>query len=181
MLLSRFKSVPNAVLVATDVAARGLDIQAVDHVVHYQLPRTADVYVHRNGRTARAKRDGFSLQLVGPEEQKVARAVLQSLGRSMFPSLPRIHVFMFASDCFFVADWTRYSAEMVPNLSVGYDMLAKLKDRVTLARQIDAASHAVKKANHERNWLKETAEALEVELSDEDDEEMGSVGRGKRR
>ena len=68
-------------LLATDIAARGLDIPAVDHVVHYQIPRSADVYVHRNGRTARAKRSGFTLLMCAPDERKLVRGVLHSLGR----------------------------------------------------------------------------------------------------
>lgn len=79
-------------LVATDVAARGLDIPSVEHVIHYQLPRSADVYVHRNGRTARAKREGFSLQLIGPEERTVARALLMSLGRGGLYSVVRLFI-----------------------------------------------------------------------------------------
>ncbi|KAJ3027192.1 ATP-dependent RNA helicase, partial [Rhizophlyctis rosea] len=51
--LDRFRDSPDAVLIASDVAARGLDIPNVEHVVHYQLPRTAELYVHRSGRTAR--------------------------------------------------------------------------------------------------------------------------------
>jgi len=137
--LDRFKASSNGILVATDVAARGLDIPSVDHVVHYQIPRSADIYVHRNGRTARAKREGFSLQLCAPDERKVARALLRSLGRQ----------------------------EDVPELSVDHDILSKLKERVALARQIDNAQHNVKKKNHERNWLIETAEALEIELDDD--------------
>ncbi|KAL1759632.1 P-loop containing nucleoside triphosphate hydrolase protein, partial [Schizophyllum commune] len=54
------KSTPNCVLLATDIAARGLDIPAVDHVLHYQIPRSTDTYIHRNGRTARANAAGFS-------------------------------------------------------------------------------------------------------------------------
>lgn len=54
---------------------------AVDHVIHYQIPRSADVYIHRNGRTARASRDGFSLLICGPDERRAVRALLASLGR----------------------------------------------------------------------------------------------------
>ena len=79
--LERFKSTPNSVLLATDIAARGLDIASVDHVIHYQIPRSADTYVHRNGRTARAMRRGFSLIMCAPDERKVLRALLTSLGR----------------------------------------------------------------------------------------------------
>ena len=79
--LERFKSMPNSVLLATDIAARGLDIPSVDHVIHYQIPRSADAYVHRNGRTARAMRRGFSLIMCVPDERKVLRALLTNLGR----------------------------------------------------------------------------------------------------
>ena len=54
------------VLVATNVAARGLDIEDVSHVVNYDIPRTVDEYVHRIGRTARADESGSALILVGP-------------------------------------------------------------------------------------------------------------------
>ena len=79
--LERFKSTKNSVLLATDIAARGLDIPSVDHVIHYQIPRSADAYVHRNGRTARAMRQGFSLIMCAPDERKVLRALLTNLGR----------------------------------------------------------------------------------------------------
>lgn len=77
----RFTITPNSVLLATDIAARGLDIPAVDHVIHYQIPRSADAYVHRNGRTARAMRKGFSLLMCAPDEKRVVRALLGNLGR----------------------------------------------------------------------------------------------------
>ncbi|KAI9500950.1 P-loop containing nucleoside triphosphate hydrolase protein [Coemansia spiralis] len=54
--IDRFRDTENAVLVASDVAARGLDIPQVEYVIHYQIPRSGDLYVHRSGRTARAKR-----------------------------------------------------------------------------------------------------------------------------
>ena len=52
------------VMIATDVAARGIDIEDVTHVINYDLPRTADVYLHRIGRTARAGRKGTAISLV---------------------------------------------------------------------------------------------------------------------
>ncbi len=71
-------------LLATDIAARGLDIPSVDHVIHYQVPRSADTYIHRNGRTARASRDGFSLLMCAPDEKRLVRALMANLDRGAF-------------------------------------------------------------------------------------------------
>lgn len=135
--LDRFKETTNSVLLATDIAARGLDIPAVDHVIHYQIPRSADVFVHRNGRTARAMQKGFSLLMCAPDERRVVRTLLASLGRK-------------DTD--------------IPEISVELTLLDKLKHRILLARQIDSQRHKIKKQHHERSWLKETAEAMEIEL-----------------
>ncbi|TFK73479.1 DEAD-domain-containing protein [Pluteus cervinus] len=152
--LDRFKATPNGILLATDIAARGLDIPEIDHVIHYQIPRSADAYIHRNGRTARAMRKGFSMLLCAPDEKKILRALFQSLERQ--------------------------DTEL-SDLPVELNMLDKLKARVMLARQIDTAQHKVTKANHERNWMKETAEAMEIELDsdfyNESDEEKPSNNR----
>ena len=59
--VDRFVAQPRCVLLATDVAARGLDFPAVDYVVHFQLPRSSETYVHRSGRTARAEASGLSV------------------------------------------------------------------------------------------------------------------------
>ncbi|KAF7763542.1 hypothetical protein Agabi119p4_8079 [Agaricus bisporus var. burnettii] len=135
--LDRFKSTPNSVLLATDIAARGLDIPAVDHVVHFQIPRTADSYIHRSGRTARAMNKGFSMLVIGPDERRVVKALMGSLSRD---------------------------ERDIPELSVDLNMLDKLKERVQLARQIEQRQHQVQKNNYEKNWVKETAEALGVDL-----------------
>jgi ATP-dependent RNA helicase DDX24/MAK5 len=82
--LDRFKSTAIGVLIATDIAARGLDIPAVDHVIHYQVPRTADTYVHRNGRTARADREGLALVMTTPEDRKVTKSLFSNLGRCKY-------------------------------------------------------------------------------------------------
>ena len=62
--MNEFKAMKKNILVATDVAARGLDIPNVDLVVNYDVPTNSESYVHRVGRTARAGKSGFALTLV---------------------------------------------------------------------------------------------------------------------
>ena len=64
----RLKSID--ILVATDVAARGLDVNSLTHVIHYSLPDDPEVFVHRSGRTGRAGKDGISMALIKPEETR---------------------------------------------------------------------------------------------------------------
>lgn len=67
--LEAFNSGARPILVATDLAARGLDIEGVENVVHYHLPLTPETYTHRNGRTARVASEGDVYILVGPDEE----------------------------------------------------------------------------------------------------------------
>jgi ATP-dependent RNA helicase RhlE len=73
-----FKSGRIRVLVATDIAARGLDIDGITHVVNYDVPHSAEAYVHRVGRTGRALATGHALTLVSPGEERALKAVLAS-------------------------------------------------------------------------------------------------------
>jgi ATP-dependent RNA helicase DDX24/MAK5 len=66
--LESYRSSTDAVLVATDVAARGLDIPSISSVVHYDVARSPQVYIHRSGRTARAGASGLTVSLVAPED-----------------------------------------------------------------------------------------------------------------
>jgi ATP-dependent RNA helicase RhlE len=69
--LQEFKSKKLRVLVATDIAARGLDIERLPHVINYELPQVPEDYVHRIGRTGRAGSTGAALSLVSTEEHKL--------------------------------------------------------------------------------------------------------------
>lgn len=75
-----FRSGTYPVLVATDVAARGLDIDGIAHVVNYEVPDTPEAYVHRVGRTGRAESTGRALTLVAPEEIHALRALEKAVG-----------------------------------------------------------------------------------------------------
>jgi ATP-dependent RNA helicase RhlE len=75
-----FRSGRHRVLVATDVAARGLDIDGITHVVNYEVPSNRETYVHRVGRTGRADATGTALTLVAPEELRALQALQRSFG-----------------------------------------------------------------------------------------------------
>ncbi|MER3463021.1 MAG: DEAD/DEAH box helicase, partial [Armatimonadota bacterium] len=87
LVMGRFRSGQDTVLVATDVAARGLDIPEVDLVVHYRLPEQAESYQHRSGRTGRAGRSGRVIILYGPRE----RRDLEQLEREVSRKFRRIN------------------------------------------------------------------------------------------
>ncbi len=74
-MMARFRDQTLDVLVATDVAARGLDIDHVSHVVNYDVPSDPDAYVHRIGRTGRAGREGVAITLVEPREHRLLRNI----------------------------------------------------------------------------------------------------------
>ncbi|GMM49932.1 putative ATP-dependent RNA helicase [Starmerella bacillaris] len=138
--IERFKQMKNPVLVATDVAARGLDVPFVDHVVHYNLPRTADMYVHRSGRTARAGNEGVSVVLCSPQEKSGPLPNLLKL----IHSKPQ-------------------------HLEVDYDILEQLRERVKLAKDIaDTRLNSAKQGKTDA-WLAQAAADLGVDVEDDED------------
>ncbi len=78
--LDGFRARKYQILVATDIAARGLDIATISHVVNYDIPDTADTYIHRIGRTGRAERDGDAVTLVTSEDAATIRDIERALG-----------------------------------------------------------------------------------------------------
>jgi ATP-dependent RNA helicase RhlE len=81
--LSGFKSGKYRVLVATDIAARGIDIHALEHVVNFDVPNIPEDYIHRVGRTARAERTGEALTFVAPEEESLVRDIERAIGNKL--------------------------------------------------------------------------------------------------
>jgi ATP-dependent RNA helicase DeaD len=94
-VLGRFRANQLKVLVATDVAARGLDIEDISHVFNYHLPDDAEVYVHRIGRTGRAGKTGVAITLVSPREKRRLREVealtKQPIKKMELPTVAEIH------------------------------------------------------------------------------------------
>lgn len=82
--LERFTANALGLLIATDVAARGLDIPNVEHVIHYQVPRTSENYIHRSGRTARGNKEGIAILLMEPNEVNDYVKLCRTLKQSKF-------------------------------------------------------------------------------------------------
>uniref|UniRef100_A0A4W6FC87 ATP-dependent RNA helicase n=1 Tax=Lates calcarifer TaxID=8187 RepID=A0A4W6FC87_LATCA len=137
--LERFAERESCVLLTTDVAARGLDIPNVQHVIHYQVPRTSETYVHRSGRTARATKEGLSLLLIGPDDMMNFRKIYKTLGKD----------------------------EELPMFPIETKCMEAIKERVNLARKIEKIEFHNSREKQHNSWLKQAAEALEVDLDDD--------------
>ena len=159
-------STPGAILIATDVAARGLDILSVDLILHYHLPRTADMYVHRSGRTARAEKSGSSILLCAPEEVQGVRRLVA-----------KVHA---RDDVEGGKDPKKF---FMRTIELDRRVVVRLKPRVDLSKKISDASLAKEKKGHEGNWLKTAAKELGVDYDSEEfaANEGSKKGRGSGR
>jgi ATP-dependent RNA helicase RhlE len=86
--LEQFRSGEVAVLVATDIAQRGLDISGITHVINYDVPQQAEDYVHRIGRTGRAAATGDAYTFMSPDEISMVRTIERVIGQE----IPRVSV-----------------------------------------------------------------------------------------
>ena len=137
--LDRFRDSANGLLLATDVAARGLDIPKVEHVIHFQVPRTSENYVHRSGRTARAFNEGLSVMLVAADDLINYRKIIKTLNRN----------------------------EELPVFPVEDEYMTVLRQRVSAARAVDQLQHSLDKQAHQSSWFERLADEADIEL-DED-------------
>jgi ATP-dependent RNA helicase DDX24/MAK5 len=150
---------PSSILVATDVAARGLDIKGIDFVIHYHAPRAADTYVHRSGRTARAGASGKSVIICSPDEMVgVVRLAA------------KVH-----------ANMTSKKKLPLESLELDRRVVSRVKQRVTLAARIVDSNIAKEKISAEDNWLRTAAEDLGVDYDSEEFDEAEGRGRGRGR
>lgn len=83
--ISQLKSGKTDILVATDVAARGIDVSRISHVINYDIPYDTEAYVHRIGRTGRAGRDGQAILFVAPREVRMLRAIEKTTRQTITP------------------------------------------------------------------------------------------------
>jgi ATP-dependent RNA helicase DDX24/MAK5 len=153
--IEKFSADESAILISTDVAARGLDIQGVQLIIHYHLPRTAEMYVHRSGRTARGVSKGSSIILCSPEE-------IAGLKRL----IGRVH-----------HDESTSQKQSIRLIDIDRRVVARLKPRTVLAKQIADVGVAKVKGRSDDQFFRNAAEELGVEY---DSEEMEKLGGGKR-
>ena len=139
------------VLIATDVASRGLDIPKVDLVIHYQLPRTADIYVHRSGRTARAQREGKTVLLIDPQEKSVYKKILLHLGRKLSNN----------------SENQELQVEDIPDCDIDISSFSAIRNQMNLARKMDQLLHQLKKMTVGDKWLNQTAKNADIEIDDQ--------------
>ncbi|PYR58581.1 MAG: RNA helicase, partial [Acidobacteria bacterium] len=153
--LAGFKSGKYRVLVATDIAARGIDVTALGHVVNFDVPAVPDDYIHRVGRTARAEATGSAFTLVSPEEEGNLRGIEKAIGRR----LPRVTVPDFD-----------YTARGEPRLEV------PIGQRIAEIRARKAEERARARVNAERR-----AAALRGQGGHRPASQPGPPGPGHRR
>jgi ATP-dependent RNA helicase RhlE len=127
--LTGFKSGKYRILVATDIAARGIDVEALSHVVNFDVPNVPEDYIHRVGRTARAELTGDAITFVAPDEETDLRAIERAIGKR----LPRVTVPDF--------DYSRKPAERLE---------IPIQERIAAIRSRKAEDRARAKAKLER-------------------------------
>ena len=115
-----------AILVCTDVAARGLDIPNVQNVIHYQSPFNAEIYVHRSGRTARIGRTGESLALLAPQDERNFKTLCTVLKKEI---------------------------NTISMLDVKYSHLELLRSVVTTATDLEKQDHRRNADEKAASWL----------------------------
>jgi ATP-dependent RNA helicase RhlE len=106
--LDRFREGKVRILVATNIAARGLDIEGISHVINFDLPDESETYVHRIGRTARVQAEGIAWTLATPEDEPLISSIEYMLGKK----IERVHLPEFNYDVP-IPDWARPSAKTI--------------------------------------------------------------------
>ena len=81
--MNAFRKGKVKVLVATDIAARGIDVMEVSHVINYDVPDTADAYTHRTGRTGRMEQTGKAFSLVTQDDLSIVHSIERTLGKGL--------------------------------------------------------------------------------------------------
>ncbi|XP_065205121.1 uncharacterized protein LOC135835005 [Planococcus citri] len=140
--LENFQKDPNGLLLATDVAARGLDIPNVEYIIHYEVPKASEIYVHRSGRSVRGlTAEGTSILFVSPSENYHFEKIRNTLGKT----------------------------EKIPSYKMAIpEVFAASKRLVNLGRKIEQLESKMKTVQSNANWVEKCAKEMDILLDDED-------------
>jgi ATP-dependent RNA helicase DDX24/MAK5 len=165
-----------AVLVATDVAARGLDIRDVDLIVHYHVPRSADAYVHRSGRTARAEKTGMSVLLCSPDEVTPTRRLVAKVHATALARATKN-----ATDSSGKSEQKRKTEGgfFIQKIDLDRTFVARFRERVSVAKNLADANLAKEKGRSEDKQLRQAAEDLGIDYDSEEMEQADRRWRGR--
>lgn len=142
--LNAFQKESNCLLLATDVAARGLDIPNIQTVIHYHLPPTPTIFVHRSGRTARGGNRGLCISMVSTKEKQLYHTITKHLNMPQgFSSFP-----------------------------LGVSIHPMIRQRVELAREISKIVSDTSKVDHDAEWLKKNAEEADLTMEEGDETQV---------
>ena len=160
--LNGFKAGKYRILVATDIAARGIDVEALSHVVNFDVPHVPEDYIHRVGRTARAELTGDAITFVAPDEESDLRAIERAVGKR----LPRVTVPDF--------DYRQKPAERLE---------IPIQERIAAIRARKAEDRARAKAKTERRAAPPQAPVARhlTRRSEPPSPRSAGRGRGRRR
>lgn len=171
--LDFLKSQPQAILVATDVAARGVDVDRIATVIHYDVARSPQVYIHRSGRTARKGQSGEALSLVSPDDLQAHHVITKYLF-SYQRAAPEA-----ATSSSSPKSKTAINEKSLPSFTVQMLIIPALKERVLLARKIFSLSAQQSRASKEAHWAHQQAKDADLLVEGDDMEPDYAIERGE--
>ncbi len=162
-VLNRFRKGQVKVLVATDVAARGLNIEDISHVFNFDLPEDEEVYVHRIGRTGRAGKSGIAISLITPQEQrklqKIEGFIRQKIARATLPTVEDIQRYRDQQLLDKIAVWLRRG-----RIQHERELATELMESGHDPMEIAAAALKIARAEEKQRPIAEIGEVQEIPL-----------------
>ena len=202
-VMKKFRLKNIDILVATDVAARGLDVDSLTHVIHFSLPDDPEVFVHRSGRTGRAGRDGISMSLIKPEEARklkqiksqtkieitekqipTGQEIIKAQVEGIFETLFTEHEDFFEFDESLIPDLSNFTKEELVKQMLQFklkDMALFYKDRNDLASPKMNSSDDYAPSRRERGRDRDRDRSRDRDRGDRSERGDRGERRGKRK